>query len=126
MSLLAICFHALTLCVKVSLALFNNMLCAGNFIAASKLLCSLSNKIEDTYSHVIFLRCLADAGEMQIAIKHIKWVEDTSPSKLQAISTELFGSLSSSSLEPQQILSLLQAMQNNVKFSRRNCATDYD
>lgn len=61
-------------------------------------------------SHVILLKCLADAKEVPSAIEHIKRVKKSSPSMLRVISTELLISLSSSS-KPEPILQMLQAMQ---------------
>ncbi|XP_057984245.1 pentatricopeptide repeat-containing protein At5g14080 [Malania oleifera] len=82
----------------------------GHFLDASKLLRGLPCDIGDSDSHVILLKCLADAREIPIAIEHIKWVGNTSPSMLEAISTELLASLSSSP-RPELIQQLLQAMQ---------------
>lgn len=84
--------------------------CAGLFPAASKLLCGLTFDIAHSSSHVILLKYLADAGEVPIAIEHVKWVRETSPSMLQMISAKLSASLSSSS-KPELILGLLQKVQ---------------
>ncbi|KAJ7942773.1 Pentatricopeptide repeat-containing protein [Quillaja saponaria] len=61
----------------------------GHRLAASKLLCSLDYDIGHTESHVILLKCLADASELAVAIQHLKWVKETSPVTLQDISSEL-------------------------------------
>lgn len=82
---------------------------AGLFPAASKLLCGLTYDIAHSSSHVILLKCLADAGEVPIAVEHIKWVRETSPSMLQMISTELLASLSSPST-PEPVLQVLQTV----------------
>ncbi|XP_041003632.1 pentatricopeptide repeat-containing protein At5g14080 [Juglans microcarpa x Juglans regia] len=80
----------------------------GHFITASKLLRDLTCDIGHSDSHIILLKCLADAREFPIAIEHIKWVEKSSPSTLQVIYAELSVSLSSSKSEP--ILQLLQTL----------------
>ncbi|KAJ4729495.1 Pentatricopeptide repeat-containing protein [Melia azedarach] len=81
----------------------------GHFLVAAKLLRGLATDIGHSDAHVILLKCLADAREVQIAIEHIKWIRETSPSMLQVISTELLASLSSSS-QPEPILQLLHAL----------------
>lgn len=96
------------------------MLHAGHFLAASELLSGLSDDIRHSDSHVILLKCLADAREISIAIKHIKQVADSSPSMLQTISTELFASFSSSSSKPEPILQLFQAMQEECLVSNND------
>lgn len=85
-------------------------ICAGLFPAASNLLCGLTFDVAHSSSHVILLKYLADAGEVPIAIEHVNWVRETSPSMLQMIRTELSASLSSSS-KPEPILQLLQKVQ---------------
>ncbi|KAM7268433.1 hypothetical protein ACFE04_010599 [Oxalis oulophora] len=81
------------------------------FVAASELLCSLTFDIGHSDCHTTLLKCSADAGEQHIAIKHIKWISETSPSMLHVIANGISGSLSSSS-KPDQILQLLQEIQN--------------
>ncbi|KAK6280347.1 hypothetical protein POUND7_020614 [Theobroma cacao] len=82
----------------------------GQFLVASKLLCGLSSDIIHSDSHVVMLKCLADAKEIQFAIQHIQWIQETSPSMLQTIFTKLAASLSSTS-RPDSIEQLLQAIQ---------------
>ncbi|KAM5582047.1 pentatricopeptide repeat-containing protein [Rosa sericea] len=81
---------------------------AGLFLAASRLLCRLSFDIAHSDSHVVLLKCLADAKEIPLAIEHINWVRQASPSMLQTISNEL-ASISSSPT-PEPILQLLQTI----------------
>lgn len=81
----------------------------GNFLAASKFLCSLSQDIASSSCHVMLLKYLVDVTEISIAVEHVKCVEKTSPIMLQAISSQLSASLSSSS-KPEMILHLLQAI----------------
>lgn len=91
---------------------------AGQFVAASKLLCDLTCDIGHSNSHVILLKCLADAREYPAAIEHIKQVgKASSPSMLQDIFSELLVSLSSSS-KPEPISQLLQAMQEMFGFQK--------
>ncbi|XP_042510273.1 pentatricopeptide repeat-containing protein At5g14080 isoform X1 [Macadamia integrifolia] len=78
----------------------------GHFVAASRVVRRIGPHPEISNSHVILLRCLVDAGEFKIAIEHVKWVRDTSPSILRAVFSELQASLTSS-LNPEPILQLL-------------------
>ncbi|KAL0014599.1 hypothetical protein SO802_001668 [Lithocarpus litseifolius] len=89
----------------------------GHFLAASKLLCSLTCDIGHSGSHVILLKCLADARAVPIAIEHIEQVQKASPSTLQVIFNELLASLSSCS-KPEAILQLLQAIQEMSNFQQ--------
>ncbi|XP_027351947.1 pentatricopeptide repeat-containing protein At5g14080 [Abrus precatorius] len=92
------------------LSSFISSLCRkGHFTAASKLLCNL-NHIAHAESHVILLKCLADAQELPIAIEHLKWVQEKSPSILQDTCTGLLASLSSAKC-PEPILQFLQRIQ---------------
>ncbi|KAI3835100.1 hypothetical protein MKX03_016786 [Papaver bracteatum] len=88
----------------------------GNFPAASKLIRCLPPKPENSNSHVLLLLCLADAGEVGIAIDHILWVGHSSNSTTQAVINELFASLSSS-LKPEPIKQMLCAMQQKELIS---------
>lgn len=81
---------------------------AGLFLPASKLLCDLGFNVAQPNSHVVLLKCLADAKEIPVAIEHIKWVRQASPWMLQTISNEL-ASISSSPT-PEPILQLLQTI----------------
>lgn len=83
---------------------------AGHFLSASKLLYNLPADIVSSHSHVILLKCLADAKLIEMGIKHLKQIEETSPSMAEAISSELSASLSSS-LTPEPILNMLRALQ---------------
>ena len=90
---------------------------AGHFLAASKLLCSVTCDIRHSDSHVILLKCLADSREVPIAIEHIERVRKDSPSTLQVICTELLASLSSCS-KSEAILQLLQAINEMSNFQQ--------
>ncbi|XP_044501247.1 pentatricopeptide repeat-containing protein At5g14080 isoform X3 [Mangifera indica] len=89
----------------------------GHFLVAVKFLHGLAPDMGHSESHVILLKCLADAREIQVAIEHIKWLQKTSPSILQVIATELSALLSSLS-QPEPILQLLQAVQENFLNSK--------
>ncbi|OMO85438.1 hypothetical protein CCACVL1_10188 [Corchorus capsularis] len=82
----------------------------GQFLIASKLLCGLTSDITSSDAHAVLLKCLADAKEIQFAIKHVDWVRETLPLMLQAIYNKLVASLSSTS-RPDSIEQLLQAIQ---------------
>jgi hypothetical protein len=89
------------------------MMCAfraGHMTAASKLLCSLGHDIGRGESHVVLLKCLADTRQSPIAIEHLRWIQDKSPSMLHDICTGLLASLSVSKC-PEPILQFLQSMQ---------------
>ncbi|CAK9183711.1 unnamed protein product [Ilex paraguariensis] len=95
----------------------------GHFLAASKLLRDCTSDIGDSDSHVILLKCLADAREVPIAIEHIKWIGDESPLMLYAICTELLASHSSSS-KPDPTMQLIQAMQEKRLVSKNDSRQD--
>lgn len=92
----------------IRLVAYAFVLYAGLFLPASKLLCGLSFNVAEPNSHVVLLKCLADAKEIPVAIEHIKWVRQASPSMLQTISNELASV--SSSPTPEPILQLLQTI----------------
>ncbi|KAJ4954804.1 hypothetical protein NE237_011587 [Protea cynaroides] len=95
----------------------------GHFVAASKIVRGIGPRLENSDSHVILLKCLVDAGELRIAIEHVKWVRDTSPSILRLISTELEASLSSS-LNPEPILQLLSKIKEQPLVSNNDAWID--
>ncbi|XP_029131026.1 pentatricopeptide repeat-containing protein At5g14080 isoform X1 [Cajanus cajan] len=98
------------------LSSFVSSLCRkGHLTSASKLLCSLNHDIGHAESHVILLKCLADAQEIPIAIEHLKWVQEKSPSMLQDICTGLLASLSSATC-PEPMLEFLQRIQDVFDF----------
>lgn len=81
----------------------------GQFLASSKLLSGLRSDIGHLDSHMIFLKCLADAGEVPIAIEHITWVGEISPSMIEAVYTELLTSISAT-MKAEPLVKLLRAM----------------
>lgn len=84
---------------------------AGHLTAASKFICSLSHEIGGVESHVVLLKCLADAREIPMAMEHLKMVQGRSPSELEDIRAGLLASLSSVSC-PQSILQFLQMIKD--------------
>ncbi|XP_072981564.1 pentatricopeptide repeat-containing protein At5g14080 [Typha angustifolia] len=81
----------------------------GNFMAASVVMRGVPSDLENTSSHAIFLKSLTDAGEAELALKHIEWVRTNCPSQFETILHELVASLSTApKLEP--IVQLFQAM----------------
>ncbi|OVA09602.1 Pentatricopeptide repeat [Macleaya cordata] len=95
----------------------------GNFLAASKVIRGLPPETGNPDSHILLLKCLADAGELGMATEHILWVGDCSPSTSQAIITELVSSLSSS-LKPEPVIQLLRAMQQKGLISNNDTWMD--
>lgn len=82
---------------------------AGNYIEASNVMHGLPSNIEDSGSHVILLKSLTDAGEIEMAVKHMEWIKGNFSSKFQIVLTELIASLSTApKLEP--VLQLLRLM----------------
>lgn len=88
---------------------------AGHLTDASNLLCGLNHDIGRAELHVILLKCLADSQEIRIAIEHLNWVQEKSPSMLQDICTGLLGALSSATC-PDPILQFLQRIQDMFDF----------
>ncbi|XP_075106681.1 pentatricopeptide repeat-containing protein At5g14080-like [Nicotiana tabacum] len=84
----------------------------GHLLPAMELLRGQSSDIAFLDSHLIFLKFLADAGEISMAVEHLKWIQGKSPSMYQALSNEILASISSSS-KPDPILKLFQVMQEN-------------
>lgn len=93
-------------------------------MAASKLLCDLNHDIGRAESHVILLKCLADAREIPIAIEHLKCVQEKSPSMLQDICTGLLASLSSATC-PEPMLQFLQRIQDVFDFPYNSTLKEY-
>ncbi|XP_011649945.1 pentatricopeptide repeat-containing protein At5g14080 isoform X1 [Cucumis sativus] len=88
----------------------------GHFLAASKLLRGLASDVAHPDSHVTLLKGFADAGEVSLAKQHVEWVQETSPSMLSVISTELLAFLPSSP-KADPILEILQTVQELSRFS---------
>ncbi|CAM8980641.1 unnamed protein product [Rhodiola kirilowii] len=99
------------LIAQAILSTFIQELCKeGCFLAASEFLLTLRDDVNNWESHVTLLRFLADAGEVPLAIKHIKGIKESFRTMLKPISSELLGSLSSAP-NPNPITQLLQVIQ---------------
>ncbi|XP_047092678.1 pentatricopeptide repeat-containing protein At5g14080-like isoform X2 [Lolium rigidum] len=73
----------------------------GSFKAALSVMFSVPSNIETSNSHVILLKFLTDAEEIEMALEHIKWIKRCCSSTFQGIMNELMASLSTSaSLQP--------------------------
>ncbi|KAM0898972.1 hypothetical protein ACQ4PT_021593 [Festuca glaucescens] len=73
----------------------------GNLKAALSVMFSVPSNIESSNSHVILLKFLTDAEEIEMALEHIKWIKRCCSSTFQDIMNELMASLSTSaSLQP--------------------------
>ncbi|KAM0924835.1 hypothetical protein ACQ4PT_004742 [Festuca glaucescens] len=73
----------------------------GSFKAALSVMFSVPSNIESSNSHVILLKFLTDAEEIEMALEHIKWIKRCCSSTFQGIMNELMASLSTSaSLQP--------------------------
>ncbi|KAK1281609.1 Pentatricopeptide repeat-containing protein [Acorus calamus] len=82
---------------------------AGDFKAASKTLCDLPPDVENSASHVILLKSLVDAADVNTAINHVDWIRENSDWKFEAISTQLIASLSTCP-DPEPLIQLLRVM----------------
>ncbi|XP_061339104.1 pentatricopeptide repeat-containing protein At5g14080 [Gastrolobium bilobum] len=95
----------------------------GHLMAASKLLCSLNHDMGHAQSHLTLLKYLADAKEIPIAIEHLTWVQERSPSMVQDICAGLLASLSSATC-PEPILQFLQRIPHMFDFPGKSTLKD--
>ncbi|KAG2285590.1 hypothetical protein Bca52824_045194 [Brassica carinata] len=72
-------------------------------------LCS-NEHLEHTSAHVVLLKCVADAKEVEVGIKHMKWIKEVSPSLVHTICSDLSASFCSSS-DPDSILPFIRALE---------------
>uniref|UniRef100_A0A0A9D556 Pentatricopeptide repeat-containing protein n=1 Tax=Arundo donax TaxID=35708 RepID=A0A0A9D556_ARUDO len=79
----------------------------GNFKGAMSVMCRVPSNVESLNSHVILLKSLTDAGKVEMAIEHIKWIRNNCSSSLHNIMNELMGSLSTSA-SLQHVTKLIQ------------------
>lgn len=86
---------------------------AGYLVPAMELLHDQSTDTAFLDSHLIFLKFLADAEEISLAVEHLKWIQGKSPLMHLAVSNEILASISSSS-KPDPIFKLFQVMQQNL------------
>ncbi|PKA47619.1 Pentatricopeptide repeat-containing protein [Apostasia shenzhenica] len=88
----------------------------GSYVTASHVVRGVSSKIECCDSDFILVKSLADAGEVDVAAKHIEWLTINSPFKLQKILCELLETLSTTP-KLDGILQLLQRLRSQDLFS---------
>uniref|UniRef100_A0A0A9HMD7 Pentacotripeptide-repeat region of PRORP domain-containing protein n=2 Tax=Arundo donax TaxID=35708 RepID=A0A0A9HMD7_ARUDO len=79
----------------------------GNFKGAISVMCCVPSNVESMNSHVILLKNLTDAGEVEMAIEHVKWIRSNCSSSLHNIMNELVASLSTSA-SLQHVTKLIQ------------------
>ncbi|XP_062194240.1 pentatricopeptide repeat-containing protein At5g14080-like [Phragmites australis] len=79
----------------------------GNFKGALSVMCCVGSNAENLNSHVILLKSLTDAGKVEMAIEHIKWIRSNCSSSLHNIINELMASLSTSA-SLQHVTKLIQ------------------
>ncbi|KAF3791974.1 Pentatricopeptide repeat-containing protein [Nymphaea thermarum] len=97
--------------------LIHSLCDAGNFVTASKVMRQLVPcDLTTSDSHAFLLKNLVEEGHLQMAMEHIEWLRGRSPSKLQAVATELSGCLFTS-LKPEPILQLLHVMDKKSSIS---------
>lgn len=89
---------------------------AGNYVCACHIMHGVAAKIESCDSDIILLKSLAEAGEMDMAGKHIEWVKNNSPFKLEMIVNQLHESLSTTP-KLDSVLHLLNAVQSQGLIS---------
>ncbi|ESQ41369.1 hypothetical protein EUTSA_v10012953mg [Eutrema salsugineum] len=87
-----------------------NLCSNGHFAEASQLLRKREH-LEHTGAHVVLLKCVADAKEVEIGIRHMKWIKEVSPSLVHTISSDLLASFCSSS-DPDSILPFIHALEH--------------
>lgn len=81
----------------------------GHFRVASDFLHGMNSDIRNVDSHVVLLKYLADANEVQLGIEHAKKVRETSPSLLRSIVNKVVAASHSSSSRSEPFLSWLQS-----------------
>ncbi|CAF2347682.1 hypothetical protein HID58_039209 [Brassica napus] len=94
---------------RVLITLVLNLCSNGHFGEASQLLREREH-LEHTSAHVVLLKCVADAKEVEIGIKHMKWIKEVSPSLVHTICSDLSASFCSSS-DPDSILPFIRALE---------------
>ncbi|XP_024974078.1 pentatricopeptide repeat-containing protein At5g14080 isoform X2 [Cynara cardunculus var. scolymus] len=82
----------------------------GQYMAASNLVHDYTTTIGHSESNMMLLKCLVDAGEVVVAIEHMKRVGEMWPSMLNELHAELL-SWFTSSPKPQPILEFIQAIE---------------
>ncbi|XP_020581896.1 pentatricopeptide repeat-containing protein At5g14080 [Phalaenopsis equestris] len=88
----------------------------GNYACASTVMHGITGRIEICDPDIILLKSLADAGEINMAAKHVEFVKNSYPFKLQIIVNKLHESLSTAP-KLDSVLQLLQAVQSQGLIS---------
>ncbi|WZZ55259.1 hypothetical protein YC2023_055366 [Brassica napus] len=94
---------------RVLITFVLNLCSNGHFGEASQLLREREH-LEHTSAHVVLLKCVADAKEVEVGIKHMKWIKEVSPSLVHNICSDLSASFCSSS-DPDSILPFIRALE---------------
>ncbi|GJZ53612.1 pentatricopeptide repeat-containing protein [Tanacetum coccineum] len=112
------CFERDAEIAQTILGKFIRYLCKeGQFVAASNLVLDYASTIRNLESSMILLKLLVDAGEVPVAIEHVKKVGEMSPQMLHELHAEFLSSLSSSSkLRPMlELIQVIEALQRNLQ-----------
>ncbi|CDY58421.1 BnaC09g54650D [Brassica napus] len=94
---------------RVLITFVLNLCSNGHFGEASQLLREREH-LEHTSAHVVLLKCVADAKEVEVGIKHMKWIKEVSPSLVHTICSDLSASFCSSS-DPDSSLPFIRALE---------------
>ena len=76
---------------------------------ALSVMCSVPSNVDNLNSHVILLKNLTDVGEVEMVMKHLKWIRSNCSSNFQNIMNELMASLSTSA-SLQHVTKLIQCL----------------
>ncbi|CAK7328340.1 unnamed protein product [Dovyalis caffra] len=69
--------HDIVIAQSILKTLILNFCGKGQFLVASKFLCSLTHEGGHSDAHVVLLKCLADSKEIPIAVEHVKQIGGT-------------------------------------------------
>ncbi|PWA61163.1 ACT domain-containing protein [Artemisia annua] len=111
------CFERDAEIAQTILGKFIHYLCKeGQFIAASNLVLDYTSTIGNSESSMILLELLVDAGEVPVAIEHVKKVGEISPRMLHELHAEFLSSLSSSSKQRPMLefIQVIESLQRNL------------
>ncbi|KAI4366933.1 hypothetical protein MLD38_022733 [Melastoma candidum] len=93
------------------LGVFVQCLCRNGILdAASRAMTCFPNEMVNPEAHMTLLTCLADANEMTIAVKHVKWLRENSPNALGAVSAAVEAIVSSTTSRQEQLSKLLHML----------------
>lgn len=77
--------------------------------SATRILREISTEIECVEPHVILLKCLSDANDVESAVQHVMWIREKSPQTVEFLLTQLVESLSTAP-KMEHVLELLRAL----------------